>query len=170
MFWLEKYKNRKVSETKMKIKTTKHRVVCFFGLLMLSVVVLRMLPETLGGFAQVLSTKDSALAASFNIELTASKELENPGTDYYWYYFPTGQELKALNFEVTNKGEIAVMCAPHINNGIEYRVYIDNTVKPEFVVEAGEAVSFWIVIAADGLDLSPIDAALVIDLQQAEGG
>ena len=154
----------------MKVNITCRKAAYLLSLFILSAVMLYMLPETLGGFARMLGTSDSAVAASFNVEITVPEELENSEKGQCQYYFPTEQELKAFNFKVTNNGETTVVCTPYISNDIQYRVYVADAVKTEFIVGIGEMVSFWIVITADGLSFDTTDAVIAIDIQQAEGG
>jgi len=127
--------------------------------------------RTLGIFSQSFVVNDSASAALFDIVITAPKEfLSEQGESDFEYHFLSDIDIQGFAFQVTNKGETAILCVPYINGDIVYRIYVGEEGCTEFCVEANESVSFWLVIAPDGLDSNIIsNAKFFVDIQQNEG-
>jgi len=141
------------------------------ALLVMLAVLLNVIPKTSGRFLQTLKKDDSALAAVFNVEITAPKELtEVSDEDYYQYYFLQEGEIKVFDFKVTNNGEAVVTCFPHINGGIMYQVFVSGKAQNEFAVLYGETVEFQLVVMSDGLTANLKEVSFFVDIEQSQGG
>ena len=142
-----------------------------FLILVLLGLSLGTIQGTLGKFVRSFTTSDSAAAAKFDVAVTAPEEFWLEQGEYtYEYYFLSKTDVRGLNFQIHNNGEVDVLCTPHINNGIIYRFYVAGEESTEFIVKAKETVDFWLVIAPAGLDTAVKNTALFVDIRQAEGG
>ena len=126
---------------------------------------------TLGKFVCSFTGTDSAEAAKFDIEIIAPEEFafisdDNP----YQYSFSEQDETKELDFKIINKKDVPVICTPYIDNHEGYEVYAAGSPCGSFIVEAGKTVDFKIIIMTAQLNENAQSAALVLDIQQFQGG
>ena len=138
--------------------------------LVLSVASIGVTQGTLGRFSQSFTLTDSAQVVEFDIEITPPEEfwLEQGG-HVFEYHFLSGADIRGLVFQVTNHGETGVLCKPYISGDLTHCIYVAEEVRTEFVVEADEAVEFWLILSPDGLDTHIRDIELWVDIQQLEG-
>ena len=149
----------------------KHRNFLFtfmiFFLLFLSLLTFQ---GTIGKFLQAFTVNDSAVAAKFDIVITAPDEFgTEQDENLFEYHFLSDIDIRGFNFQVENKGEADVLCQPHISNDIVYRIYVSEEECTKFAVDAKETVNFWLFISPDGLDTNIKDADFFVDIQQIEG-
>ena len=114
-----------------------------------------------------ITKTDAAEVAEFDIEITAPVELdyasaENP----YQHSFSDVGQAKAFAFSITNNKEVSVICAPHIDSNVQYRILVNDVACNSFVIGIGETVDFQVIIISDGLKTEAISAKLVLDIQQ----
>ena len=148
----------------------KYKLLLVLAILLVLVFLLGIAQGTLGKFSQSFGMADSAVAAKFDVTITAPDEFSiEQGESVYEYRFLSDIDIQRLTFQVTNNGETAVLCKPHINNGINYRVYSADELHIDFIVPAKETVDFLLAITPDGLDTVIRDATLFIDIKQVEG-
>ena len=154
----------------IKINPQTRKILATFLILVLFVLSLGMIQGTLGKFSRSLILADSAMAAKFDIIITHPEGFfSEQGENLFEYYFLSATDIKRLTFQVDNNGEADILCRPHINNGIEYRVYVAEEEHPEFIVKANDTVNFWLFIGPDGLDTNVKEAELFVDIRQMEG-
>ena len=123
--------------------------------------------DTLAKYTYTFFGTDSAKAAEFDIEITEPSELDTNSTDNpFKHHFSEKEEIKLLGFSVTNNREVAVRCAPSIDGGVSYEIAVSGEVCESFNVGIGETVDFQVIIMTDGLKINPIQAKLVLDIQQ----
>ena len=156
---------------KIELHTEKKNLLSVFLLLAILMLSLGMIQGTMGKFSQSATLTDSATAAGFDVIITPPKEFwPEEGGSSYEYHFLSDVDIQGLVFEVTNNGETSVLCRPYIDGDITYRVYVGEEVVTDFSVAASETVTFWLVIAPDGLDTNVINTKFFVDIQQMEGG
>ena len=154
----------------MRITPSRRKTVYLFVLLLLLTLAFYALPGTLGSYIHTFYRSDSANTAKFNVVITAPDELSELGTDNsYHYYFPADDTTKTLDFTAGNFGETTVICTPHINNGISYRIFVSGELQNDFVIPIGESVDFQLVILAAQLDAEIKEASFFIDIEQLGG-
>ena len=154
-----------------KIKTgyEKKKLIAAFLIFVILFLLLGITRQTLGIFSRSFVLTDSAMAAKFDVMITAPKEFwPQQGDSNFEYRFLSEMDFRGFVFQVTNNGEAEVLCKPHINSDVTYRVYVEEEARDEFIVAAKETVSFWLIIAPDGLDANIRNAELLIDIQQME--
>ena len=129
-----------------------------------------VVPEAFGNFKSMIRGKDSAFAAKFNIEITAPHGLGSSSSENkYQHYFPVKGDTKNFSFRIHNNSEVSVICRPYMNNGVSYRVIIEDEIQSQFFVETKEFVDFQVVVLSEGLSTDIIEASLFVDIQQPEG-
>ena len=147
-----------------------YKLLIVFSILVILVLLLGITQGSLGKFSRSFMMDDSAVAAKFDVVITAPEQFfVEQGEGVYEYGFLSDMDFQELSFQVTNNGETEILCKPHINNGITYHVYVAEEMCIDFIVPAKETVSFLLVIAPDGLDTNIKDAQLFIDVKQVEG-
>ena len=155
---------------KIRISTEKKKLLAAFLIFVILILSLGMTQRTLGRFSKSFMTADSATAAEFDVIITAPKEFwPQQGEGNFEYHFLSDIDFQGFAFQVTNNGEAEILCTPYINNGITHRIYLEEEVVTNFIVAANEAVSFWLIIAPDGLDINIRNAEFFVDIQQIEG-
>jgi len=156
---------------KIKILRQKKALIATSLFFLLLVLSLGMTQKTLGRFAHASVLTDSAIAAEFNVVITVPEEFQFEQDEHILeYHFLSDADIRGFRFWVTNNGEVDVLCRPHINNNIIYRIFVDEDACIEFVVKAKESVDFWLAIAPSGFDTNIKDAEFFVDIQQVEGG
>ena len=160
-----------VMSRKIKISTEKKKLLAAFLIFVILILSLGMTQGTLGRFSRSFISTDSATAAEFDVIITAPKEfLPQQDESDFEYRFLSDIDFQVFSFQVANNGEAEILCTPYIAGDITHRIYVEDEVVTNFVVAANETVSFWLVIAPDGLDTSIRNAAFFVDIQQIEGG
>jgi len=155
---------------KIKVSTKKMQMLATFLIFVIFILSLGVTQQTLGMFSRSFAATDSAMAAEFDVTITAPKEFgSEQGESNFEYHFLSGTDIQGVVFQVTNNGGDEILCRPYINSNITYRVYIDGDEVTEFLVPANETVSFWLLIAPDGLDTNMRNAKLFVDIQQVKG-
>ena len=155
---------------KTKICTEKRKPLTAFLTFVILILSLGMTQQTFGMFSRSFIVTDSAVAAEFDVIITAPKEFwSEHGESDFEYHFRSDIDIQGFVFQVTNNGEAEILCKPYINSDITYRIYVEEEACTEFIVAANETVSFWLVIAPDGLDTNVRNAELFIDIRQMEG-
>ena len=156
---------------KIKISTEKKKLLAvslFFVILILS---LRITQQTMGILTHSVVLEDSAFATKFDVITVAPKEFwPEQDNRIFEYYFLSDIDIQSLIFQVTNNGETEIVCKPYTDSDITYRIYVEEEMVTEFIVAVGETVSFWLVIAPDGLDTNIRDVRFFVDVQQIEEG
>ena len=153
------------------VRPQKQRVLLAFLVLFLLLLLLGILQRTLGKFSLSFIASDSALAAKFDLIVTAPEEFKSEqGENLFEYHFLSDTDVREFHFRVDNYGEADILCRPHITNGIEYSICVEGKELSEFAVRAKETAYFQLFIAPDGLDEKIKGAEFFIDLQQIEGG
>ena len=141
-------------------------------LLILALMVLSLgtVQGTLGKYSKSFPLTDLALISKFDVEITAPEEfVPAQGGEFLELQFPSSTDTKAFSFQVSNNGEVAVVCTPHINNGVEYHILVSGAACTEFVVNAQKTVNFLLVVGAGGLGGNIKEAKFSIDIKQLEG-
>ena len=150
-------------------KIKKQKSIIAFLTLFLLVLSLGLTRETLGKFSQSFTAKDSALAAKFDVTITAPEDFtSDQGKNILEHYFLSDTETKSLTFQVYNGGESDVICTPHISNDVNYQVLVSGEEQSKFIVKRKKAVKFQMLIAADGLDVEIKNADLFVDVRQVD--
>jgi len=156
---------------KIKANPQEQKFLAAALILIILVLSLGMIQGTLGRFSRASLMRDSALAAKFDVIITAPESFRTDGEGkLFSYHFISVTDVKALGFEVYNNGEADVICTPHVSGGILYRVFVSEIESPEFEVKAKETISFQLLIGPKGLDTNIKDAELFVDIRQMEGG
>ena len=166
-------KKKILLQTFRKIKTAlqNRKSPAAFMILIILVLTLGTMQGARGSFSRSFTTGDSALAAKFDVIITVPEGFVTENDEQLFsYYFISLVDVKLLNFNIYNNGEADVICTPHVNNDIMYRVFISEIESPEFEVKAKEAVSFQLLIGPGGLDTKITEAELFVDIRQVEGG
>ena len=136
-------------------------------LILLLFLLVTTIPQSLGMFSRVLKTYDSALAARFDVIITAPEEfISEKGENLFECHFITETDIRNYHFTIDNNGEVDVFCTPQISDGIEYKVYIGGESIKEIFVKAHESVNFQLLIAPSGLDTVIKDAWFFVDVEQ----
>ena len=144
-------------------------ILLLFPVLFLFVCSIGITQKTIGRFSQAFFVSDSALAAKFNVVITATEEFtEEQDENLLEYHFLSALEIKGFDFQVFNNGEEDIICIPQVSNEITHRFFISGVQCSEFIVRAKETVNFRLLIAPDGLDGNTKEAAVFIDIQQIE--
>ena len=153
----------------IKASTQRQKILLTFLILILFVLSLEMIQGTLGRLSRAFILTDSAQSAKFDVIITTPEEfwLEQ-GENLFEYHFLSVTDVRCLNFQVYNNGEADILCTPHINNGVKYRIYISGTEYPEFIVKSKETVNFQLLIGPEGLNTTIKDAELFVDIRQPE--
>ena len=139
-------------------------------LLLLLIAIMHTFSNSLGRFSHSVNVNDSAFAAKFNIDIITPDELSSVSSDnHYQYYFPMQGDVISFAFKISNNSEVAVICHPHINNGIRYHVILDGVYQNEFVLNSGEAINFQLIVLSDGLNTNITQSSLLLDITQLEG-
>ena len=141
-------------------------------ILVITILVLSLgsIQGTFGLFSRSFFFSDSAQAAKYDVVITAPEEFwSEQDESVFEYYFLSEVDIQALVFQITNNGDIDIICRPNINADIKYRIYVAEEECTEFIVETKETVSFWLIIAPNGLDTNISNSELFIDIQQLEG-
>ena len=155
---------------KIRISTEKKKLFAAFLIFVILILSLGMTQGTLGRFSRSFILTDSATAAEFDVIITVPREFwPQQGESDFEYHFLSDIDFQGVAFQVTNNGEAKILCTPYINNDITYRIYVEEEICTEFIVAANETVSFWLVIAPDGLDTNVRNAELFVDIRQMEG-
>ena len=169
-------KQKKLSAISMKLQKAKKNpkiqtILTAFLILTLFVFSLGMAQGTLGKFSKSFVFTDSALAVKFDVDVTTPEEfVAGQGETFFEYRFLSSIDIKVFSFQVSNNGEVDVLCIPHISNGIMYRIFVSEEECTDFIVNANETVNFLLVIGPEGLDENIKDAEFFIDIWQLEGG
>ena len=156
-----------------KIKTNPQRQKFLAAALILIILVLSLgiMQGTLGRFSRASLMRDSALAAKFDVIITAPEEFRTEeGEKLFSYHFISITDVKLLNFQIYNNGEADVICTPYVSGGIMHRVFVSEIESPEFIVKVKETISFQLLIGPTGLDTNIKDVELFVDIRQMEGG
>ena len=158
------------SPRNIKISTEKKKLLSAFLIFVILILSLGITRQTFGMFSRSFVMMDSASAAKFDVKIMAPEEFW-PGQDKsdFEYRFLSNMDIQRFAFQVTNNGEAEILCRPYINSDITYRIYVEEDARAEFIVAANETVSFWLVIAPDGLDTNVRNAELFVDIRQMEG-
>ena len=152
------------------ISTEKKKLIVAFLVFVILVLSLGITRQTLGIFSRSFVVADSAMAAKFDVIITTPTEFESEqGESNFEYHFLSDIDIQGFVFQVTNNGGADILCKPYINSDITYRIYVEGEAVTGFHVAANETVSFWLLIAPDGLDTNVRHAKLLIDIQQMEG-
>ena len=148
-----------------------YKLVAALTILVILLLLLGITHGSLGKFSRSFIMIDSAVAAKFDVVITPPEAFSMvQGDGVYEYRFLSDTDFQRLAFQVTNNGETEVLCRPHINNDITYRVYVGEEMCSDFIVPAKETVNFLLSIAPDGLDTIVREAQLFVDIKQVEGG
>ena len=153
-------------DNKAKSATKRQNALVFFLGLALLALSAATLQESLARFWHVFVPADSAKVATFNVTIVTPQDFPQHADSAWEYYFISASHAKTLYFEVNNHGEADIRCTPHVTQGIWYHVLIAGEDVPDFIVKGGEAVSFHLILLADGLDTSITEADLLIDIEQ----
>ena len=154
-----------------RISNKRMNILAIFLIFAILILLLGIMRQTLGMFSRSFVITDSAMAAKFDITITAPKEfwLEQGEGDLE-YYFLSDTDIQAFVFEVTNNSEAELFCKPHITTSdITYRIYVEDEAVTGFRVAAKETVNFWLIIAPAGLDANIKNAEFFIDIRQMDG-
>ena len=144
-------------------------VLTAFVIAVLLIISLVFIQGTLGRFSQAFLITDSAMAAKFDVDITAPDGIaEGMDGDYFECRFLSDTDIKGFNFSVRNNGEADVLCVPHMGGGVNFRVFVAGIEQPEFIVKTKERVDFWLIISSEGIDTEIKDAGLFIDIMQPE--
>ena len=155
----------------MNTTTTKRKLLYVIILLILTSVTIYALPKSLGSFVQVVTRQDSASAAKYDVVITIPNEFNMiSDNNHYSHSFLTKDEMKPFDFKVTNNGEVDVLCTPYINDTIAHLIYVDGETVAEFVVLAGETITFQLLIVAIDFDAGVTQTEFFVDVQQWKGG
>ena len=155
----------------MKIEIKNNKIQLFFLVSVLTLVSFGLFQDTLGGYAKNNTIEDEAYASKFEVVITPPEEFSIEGNEsFIEYCFLSMYDIKALNFQVYNNGEVDVICAPYIDEDIFYRVFISEVEQSEFVIKAKETISFQIYIGSNGLTTTEKPAKLTVDIKQFDGG
>ena len=137
------------------------------GLLLLSLGIGQ---GTLGKFLKAFIISDSATPATFDVLITIPNGFSpEQGKLVFDHRFLSSSEVKVLNLQAYNNGEVDVRCTPYVNGGIMHRIYVSGEECTEFVLKPMETVLFQLVLGANGLDENVKEAQLIVDIQQMEG-
>ena len=165
-----KWRNLSRAFRKIKLGKQKYELLLCLLILVFLLLLFGLIQGTLGKFSRSFLLMDSAAAAKFDVVITSPKEFwPEQGKSVFEYYFLSATDVQGLAFQVTNNGETDILCKPYINGDITYRIYIAEEVHSEFVVVAKETVTFWLMIAPDGLDESIRNIEFLVDIKQIEG-
>ena len=155
------------SPRNIKISTEKKKLLSAFLIFVILILSLGITRQTFGIFSRSFVVMDSAMAAEFDVIITDPEEFwSKHGESNYEYHFLSDLDFQGLVFQITNNGDAEILCKPYINSDITYRIYIEEEVCTEFFVAANETVSFWLVIAPDGLDTNVRNVKFFVDIQQ----
>lgn len=122
-------------------------------------------------FSQSLIRTDSATAAKFDVTITSFEEiLLEQDESVFECHFRSGSDAKDFDFQIKNNGESAILCIPHVSDGVTFQIFIAQEECTDFILRAKEAVIFKLVITPDEFNTNTGDAEFFIDIQQAEGG
>jgi len=147
-----------------KIRITPQKLI-----LAIFIMIIFSIGLTKGAFGKFLRSAaiiDDAVVAQFDVSVVVPEDfLVQDG--FFEYRFISDAGIQGFNFQITNNGEVSILCKPHITNDITYHIYVNGEEQPEFIVPIKETVNFWIIIMPDGLDINPKDAELFIDVEQA---
>ena len=108
-------------EISRKIKTgaEKKKLVAAFLIFVIPILLLGITQQTLGIFSRSFVLMDSAMAAKFNVIITAPEEFwPEQGDSNFEYRFLSEMDFRGFVFQVTNNGEAEILCKPHINSEI----------------------------------------------------
>jgi len=155
---------------KAKISTEKEKLLTALIIFVILILSLGITRQTFGMFSLSFVLTDSAMTAEFDVIVTAPKEFwSEQGESDFEYHFLSDVDIQGFAFQVTNNGAAEIRCKPYINNDITYRIYVEEEACTEFIVAANETVSFWLVIAPNGLDTNTRNAEFFVDIWQMEG-
>ena len=153
----------------MRMSKIAHKLLLILLILILLILSIGMTQGTLGKFAKSFILSDSAKAIQFNVTITTPKGfITEQGITSFEYYFISETDIIALKLQAHNDGEIDVICTPHVNNDIKYRIFIDGVEQPEFTIRAKETVDFYLALGPEGLTTDAKNAEFFIDLKQIE--
>ena len=153
----------------MKSNILNKKVFLTLILFLFSVIMINIIPNTLGFMLQRFNGINSASAAKFNIVITTPNEFDTISeNNYYKHGFMEEGEIKSLNFSVSNNGEVDVLCIPYISGNVNYHLIVSDEIKNEFALKIGETKDFQIVIMSDGLNAGVTHASIFIDVKQFE--
>ena len=124
------------------------------------------LQTTFAKFAKFATVNDTATAAKFDLEILPPSEF-NDGK--FHHYFLSNEEIKILDFEMSNNGETDLVCVPTLSGGLNYSVFSGGEEKSELILPRHEALSFQMHIFANGLTATPTTVDFYIDVTQFEG-
>ena len=147
------------------------RTLAIVPVLVLVILTIGSIQETLGKISKSFIISDSALTAKFNVTFTLPKEFyTEQGVASFEYSFLSQEDIIILDFHVHNDGDVDVLCTPHIDTDILYKVFINRVEHEEFVVKAKESVEFHVLLGPNGLTTDITDADFFIDIKQIDGG
>ena len=152
-----------------KVGSERKTLIAAFLIVFVLILLLGITRQTFGTLSRAFIVSDSAEAAKFDVIITAPEEFwPEHGESDFEYHFLSDTDIQGLVFQITNNGETEILCKPYINSDITYRIYVDGEAVAEFCAAANETISFWLIIAPDGLDTVVRNVELFVDIQQVE--